>query len=144
LRIQKPSTDGLNKLLHVSNTIVQEYGQPPLYIKSINASKAATTKNNRGPRAKPDRRNSLSKKSSMFNWGEMKDASDAFHVSIAWTLEAPSQKLVELTNSRMSDEFEEFRQTQVKIEEIKSKVGNVVSSMPLQKSVAEGKGLFGL
>jgi U6 snRNA phosphodiesterase len=80
----------------------------------------------------------------MFDWDEMKDASDAFHVSIAWALEAPSQKLVESTNSRMSDEFEEFRQTQIKIEEIKSKVGNVVSSMPLRKSVAEGKGLFGL
>jgi hypothetical protein len=144
LRIQRPATDGLNKLLHVSNTIVQEYGQQPLYIKSIKASKDATTKNNRGPRAKPDRRNSLSKKSSMFDWGKMKDASDAFHVSIAWALEAPSQKLVELTNSRMSDKFEEFKQTQVKIDEIKSKVGNVVSSMPLRKSVVEGKGLFGL
>ena len=80
----------------------------------------------------------------MFDWGEMKDASDAFHVSIAWTLEAPNQKLVELTNSSMSDEFEGFRQTQVKIEEIKSKVGNIVSSMPLRKSVVEGIGLFGL
>jgi hypothetical protein len=144
LRIQKPAADGLNKLLHVSNTIVQDYGQPPLYNKSIKTGKDATTKNNRRPRAMPDRRNSLSKKSSMFDWGEMQDTSDAFHVSIAWTLEAPSQKLLELTSSRVSDEFTEFKQTQIKIEEIKSKVGNVVSSMPLRKSVVEGKGLFGL
>jgi hypothetical protein len=144
LRIQKPAANGLNKLLHVSNTIVQDYGQPPLYFTTRKTVKDATTKNNRGPRAKLDRRPSISRKPSIFDWGEMQDASHAFHVSIAWTLETPSQKVLELTNSGLSDEFEEIRQTQVKIEEIKSKVGNVVTSLPLLKSVVESKGLFGL
>ena len=34
LRVKVPENNGLNKLLHVSNTVVQEYGQAPLYVEA--------------------------------------------------------------------------------------------------------------
>ena len=32
LRVKAPDNNELNKLLHISNTVVQEYDQPPLYV----------------------------------------------------------------------------------------------------------------
>jgi hypothetical protein len=74
----------------------------------------------------------------------MDDVSGAFHISIGWTLRSPSQGLLELTKTIALDHMKELNQIRVKIEEIKSKVGNVVTSIPLPKNVSVGKGLFGV
>jgi hypothetical protein len=74
----------------------------------------------------------------------MDDISDAFHISIAWTLSSPSQGLLELTESTTVDYRKEISRIQVKIEEIKSKVGNLVTNIPLPETVSVGKGLFGI
>ena len=56
-------------------------------------------------------------------------------------------------NLQVSDQFsslfeqaqrEPIRWIQVKIEEIKSKVGNLVTNIRLPKTVSVGKGLFGV
>ncbi len=73
----------------------------------------------------------------------MQDFSMAFHISIAWTLAAPGPELLELTTSLMSDHFDKIKETRVAVEEIKAKVGNVVTSMPLPKSITLSKSLFG-
>ena len=74
----------------------------------------------------------------------MGNASDAFHISIAWTLSSPSQGLLEMTESITVDYMKEISRIQVKIEEIKSKVGNLVTNIRLPKTVSVGKGLFGV
>jgi hypothetical protein len=72
------------------------------------------------------------------------DVSDAFHISIAWTLEPPSLDLLKATESTAKDQFQDVKKMLVKVEEVKAKVGNVVTNICLQNKVLEGKGLFGL
>ncbi|KAN0094017.1 U6 snRNA phosphodiesterase Usb1 [Hyaloscypha variabilis] len=126
LRTRRPELDGLNKLLHLSNRIVQEYGQPALY-----TSRFLQTK--RKPPAK---------KLPYTDWDDMEDVSDSFHISIAWTLTSPNEELLKLTRTVTTDYVEKLDRIQVQIREIKSKVGNVVTSIPLPNSVIVSKGLF--
>jgi hypothetical protein len=72
----------------------------------------------------------------------MEDVSDSFHISIAWTLTSPNEELLKLTRTVTTDYVEKLDRIQVQIREIKSKVGNVVTSIPLPNSVIVGKGLF--
>jgi hypothetical protein len=132
LRVSKPETDGLNKLLHVSNKVAAEFGQPPLY-----AQPTAT----HHPPKKHTARNNIRKASSDFE--HMQDLSDAFHVSIAWTLIQPGEELVTATELVMKDQCTTLKDIKVTTKEIKAKIGNIVTSIPLAKSVAEGKSLFG-
>lgn len=74
----------------------------------------------------------------------MEDHSDAFHISIAWTLQSPESELLDLTRTIAMDHMKKLDQIQVHTEEIKSKVGNVVTNIPLPKAVSVGKGLFGV
>ena len=74
----------------------------------------------------------------------MEDLSDSFHISIAWTLKSPESELLKLTRTVAMDHMKEFDQVQVHTGEIKSKVGNVVTNIPLPKAVSVGKGLFGV
>ena len=121
LRLRRPDFDGLNKLLHLSNKVVQEYGQPALYTKiPLNT-----------------------KKSPSALWAGMEDLSDAFHISIAWTLTSPDSDLLKLTKTVATDHMKGLDQIQIEIGELKSKVGNVVTNIPLPKAVSVGKGLFG-
>jgi len=137
LRTKIPGFNGLNKLLHVSNNIVQEYGQPPLYAKAGEASKKTL---NIGHGSK----NSLRQSSLLkVDWSGMEDVSDAFHVSIAWTLEPPSQDLLETTNALATDRSADLKQFTVAVEEIKAKIGNVVTGICLRRGVSEENGLFG-
>jgi len=137
LRVQKPDSDALNKLLHISNTVVQEYGQPPLY------SKPTTIKSDSKPRTHSGKRRAITH-NAVSLYANMEDLSSAFHISIAWTLTGPSQELLELTKSVTRRHFDAIKQIQVVVEEIKAKVGNAVTSMPLPKSVTLGKSLFGV
>lgn len=73
----------------------------------------------------------------------MEDISNSFHISIAWTLGPPSAGLLESTKAIAAEHIQEITQVELRIEEVKSKVGNVVTSIPLPKSVLMGKGLFG-
>ncbi|KAK2625564.1 hypothetical protein QTJ16_004876 [Diplocarpon rosae] len=137
LRIPQPSDDGLNKLLFVCNSTVKQFGQPPLYPKppivpSLTAFQREEhrhpVKNKRsGPcstQLKPD-------------WSHMQDATAAFHISLAWTLEQPSQELLELTKTITGNRLDDIKQIQVQIKEIKCKVGNNVTSMSLPRNILE-------
>jgi hypothetical protein len=141
LRLAKPDANGLNKLLHVSNIAVQEYGQPPLYVSGapvgeMVAKKMTQPRRSNGKAARPI-------SASKMEWSSIQDVSDAFHISIAWTLESPSDQLLKVTTSINTEDLAKMKQIQLKIREIKAKVGNVVTNIPLPMSVVEGQGLFG-
>lgn len=137
LRTEIPEINGLNKLLHVSNRIVQEYGQPPLYAKPNEAPGKAFNIDHRSKNA--SRRSSQLK----VDWSGMQDVSAAFHVSIAWTLEPPSQDLLETTSDLATDQSVDLMQLTFTVEEIKARIGNMVTGIRLRKGVSEGNGLFG-
>ena len=73
----------------------------------------------------------------------MQDVSDAFHISIAWMLEPPSVELLATTKAMAVDGFENAQRMSFTVEEIKAKVGNVVTSIPLPRNVVEGRSLWG-
>ena len=68
--------------------------------------------------------------------------SSAFHISIAWTLESPSQQLLKATGIT-THLLEEAKKISFRVEEIKAKVGNVVTNIRLQRNIVEGNSLFG-
>jgi hypothetical protein len=138
LRVQAPGTDGLNKLLHVTNRVVQEHGQPPLYIK------AAGEKSTYEPLESVRSSSTPIRGEPSADWDGMQDVSDAFHISIAWTLEPPSNNMLDATKSVALNQFDSVRRVLIRVEEIKAKVGNTITSVRLQKNVSEGRSLFGL
>jgi hypothetical protein len=148
LRINQPEFDGLNKLLHVSNSVVQEYGQPPLYAKPFVPPKNVDVDAAKGTQkatktTKAIKRPNIARASKAY-WNKVQDVSGAFHISICWTLGAPSQDLLDRTESLATDGFKVVSQTKVDITDIKAKVGNIVTNMSLYTNIQETKSLFGL
>lgn len=135
LRLNKPENDGLNKLLHVTNTIVQIHGQPPLYISSPPSPII------KRPNPKKRKRSVVKK----IEWDDMPDLTEAFHFSVAWSLAAPSEEVKELTKGVMEAWKESVEGVMVSVQEVKVKIGNVVSEVELSKrGQVEGGSLFGL
>ncbi|PBP20975.1 hypothetical protein BUE80_DR008188, partial [Diplocarpon rosae] len=137
LRIPQPSDDGLNKLLFVCNSTVKQFGQPPLYPKPpiVPSLTAFQREEHRHPvKNKRSRPCSTQLKP---DWSHMQDATAAFHISLAWTLEQPSQELLELTKIITGNRLGDIKQFQVQIKEIKCKVGNNVTSMSLPRNILE-------
>jgi hypothetical protein len=136
LRLQEPELNGLNKLLYVSNKVVQEYDQPPLYAKvqDERASTKTKTKKSQHPRRGSESR---------MDWSGIQQVSDAFHISIAWTLERPSVELLAATKTIVADEFDDVKKISFMVEEMKAKVGNVVTNIRLPRNVVEEKALWG-
>jgi hypothetical protein len=101
-------------LLHVSNSVVQENGQPPLY------AKPTIVKSDKSPNQSRKRKAPLESAASF--WKDLHELSTAFHISIAWTLTSPSEELVELTKSVTHDNSDKIKQIQLSVEEIKAKL----------------------
>lgn len=126
LRVAKPLEDNLNKLLRVCNDTVQSHGQPPLYASAAPPDPDTPAQNKLPPQSP----------------SQQKDLSSSFHISIAWALTAPPRtsndpaapKIVKLGSAS----------TPIMASEIKAKIGNVVTSIPLFEDRGERKGLFGI
>lgn len=136
----KPDGDGLNRLLRVCNDVVQQYGQPPLYVAPTPAE-PVTSKNQKRKGVHSGR---TSQTSSVVGEKVGQDVSDAFHVSIGWSLTAPSAEMEMRTKTLVEGKgFMEVKEMSAGVAEVKAKVGNVVTGITLPKAVVERKGLFG-
>jgi Uncharacterised conserved protein. len=117
--VQRPSHDGLNRLLKLSNDTLACFGQPPLYATSLTQGKQTGL--------------SLSDKSSSLG-GE--DFSACFHISLAWSLSEPSLK----ERERVAGvDLRALHEIQVGFDSVKAKIGNIVSSIPLGKKLHKMK-----
>ena len=133
LRIKQPSKNELNKLLHVTNTVVQKYGQPPLYA----APRTATFPSKSGRNRRPS-------KISTHESDPVQDCSQAFHFSIAWTLKEPTSDM-RLATTKITAKFNSVLEgISISVGEVKNKVGNVVHNLKLNNREIEGASLFGL
>lgn len=75
---------------------------------------------------------------------EILDFSISFHISIGWALEWPSSYVLDTTRALINDEvFELLQEAPVKVDALKVKVGNVVTSISLTPKAADGKSIFG-
>ncbi|KAG9240076.1 U6 snRNA phosphodiesterase Usb1 [Calycina marina] len=128
LRVEIPKNDELNKMLHVSNTVVQQHGQSPLYIDPT-------------PKTTPKKKRRKTDSDGMFDG--MQDRSNSFHFSIAWTLKTPDADLIKATGELAKSQMKDVQKIRVKVSDIKAKIGNVVTSIPLTTNIQERNNLFG-
>lgn len=113
--MRRPSHDGLNRLLKMSNETLARFGQPPLYATS-------STQEQQTSASLRDRSSSQ----------EREDFSGCFHISLAWRLSEPSPKESELV---AKIDLQTLREIQVRFDCVKAKIGNIVSSIPLGKGI---------
>jgi U6 snRNA phosphodiesterase len=153
LRIERPTSDELNRLLGASNSVVISFGQQPLYVPD-----AITTishrqnvrgqshgfrggrERHRGPGyARGPGSVNTERKTQL-------DCSSHFHISLGWSLERPSQEMAIRTSSATVLAKLKTLTTHLvpEFEAVKVKVGNTVAVVPLPTKVKEGTGLIGL
>lgn len=123
LRARKPDQDNLNRLLGIANRCLALYGQPPLYEPP------------QGPGA--EQAPGLSGRSAHKQTGtqpQMADYSDCFHISLAWSLTAPSSEdrdqVARIDLRRMSD-------LRISFDCVKAKLGNQITSIPLSTGIGQ-------
>ena len=125
LQLERPTQDELNKLLIASNSAAIECGQPPLY----------ETISNSGQRWKSSIRHDQRHN----NKATVTDCTEFFHISIAWTLENPSDSKLDSTVPATVN----LRDQNIHFNSVKLKVGNIVESIPLAKPLPTA-GIAGL
>jgi len=125
-----PSNIALNPeltgLLRGCNAVVDEHGQPQLYQWAMRYNDSTDS-------------------------GEDDHLGRAFHVSIAWSFTKPTKELTHLTDEVFCEPKSQARiqQTQIRVDGIKAKIGNIVTHIPLPRvgKRADGgssKNMFGI
>ncbi|PLB50696.1 hypothetical protein P170DRAFT_435870 [Aspergillus steynii IBT 23096] len=121
LRARKPEHDNLNRLLGISNRCLALYGQPPLYEPPHE------------PGAERESRSSgKSAPKSAVKQPQMRDYSECFHISLAWSLTGPSpedrDQVAEIDLRRLSG-------LRIPFDCVKAKLGNQITSIPLSTGI---------
>jgi hypothetical protein len=134
LRLRKPAGDGLNKLLKLCNNVVEDHGQPPLYAVPEVQNKPLDKKAKKG------------QGESLLGIGnQVQDFSDSFHISVGWSLVAPSTEVVEHVRTVTKDVvFKDVKGLFFEVKEIKVKVGNLVTSIRLPVKPIDKPNYFSL
>lgn len=109
LKLMRPENDDLNKLLAACNTCAKALGMVALYDQPTH---------DKGVKA------------SSQTQGLDEDKSSAFHISIAWTLEKPSEAQQRMIERSARDQL---REIDIDFKCVKVKVGNVVTDVHLPK-----------
>ncbi|RAH81074.1 hypothetical protein BO86DRAFT_363609 [Aspergillus japonicus CBS 114.51] len=119
LRVRTPGDDELNRLLRLSNRALARFDQPPLYEKAVPSSsagtKTATSVKSSRAKTKPETETET-------------DYSGCFHISLAWSLTAPSTAEKE---QLASIDLRALHDLRIGFDCVKVKIGNQISSIPL-------------
>ncbi|KAI5284596.1 poly(U)-specific 3'-to-5' RNA exonuclease [Ascosphaera aggregata] len=117
LGVGRPRNDELNRLLRLSNSIVKQYAQPSLYEEETAATGSiGDTQPNLDSKRKRD----------ILHCPKAADYTDHFHVSIAWTLQKPS----DLGKERLSTvDIEAIKNIEISFSCAKARIGNNITSL---------------
>lgn len=68
----------------------------------------------------------------------------AFHISVAWTFDVPSDAAKNAVNRLFDEDFAEVKEWEVPVDNVKVKIGNIVTSVPLKQTarIAQASSLF--
>ena len=127
MKISKPPQNELNQLLSISNTTAQSFGQLPLYTTPQLTSSGARCEKRRLTQTSPSQNRSEKQFTSV-----AADMSSSFHLSIAWTLDAPSQALKDYVERSSHDDIHGMK---INVSAVKAKLGNNVTSIPLASKI---------
>lgn len=132
LKVSRPPLNELNELLATCNYTAMANGQPPLY------SEESDFRQTEVPVGIKLRGSHAMKKAVVL------DRSDAFHVSIGWSLTSPTDEDENLVREQLKTrEFKEITDITVRVLEVKVKIGNEVTSIGLPKNIVPETSLFG-
>lgn len=134
LKLERAPQNGLNKLLHLSNQTITDFGQPPLYIDSLQSSADGQSRKRQaqnGGRSKKTTEAAASSSISRSRPSNDKDMSSSFHISIGWTLSDPTQGLRE----RLTTTGIDFQSIKVDVSAVKVKIGNGVTAISLATKI---------
>ena len=143
LRLAKPAEDGLNALLWASNETATAFGKPQLYASSniLSTGEASRWRWSRRPR--PSGRGGFSR-SPILSQGipssSRPDCSSNFHISIAWSLAAPTEG--EIARARAVD-ISELQNVYLTVRSVKAKIGNAVTAFSLESKTLTLGGILG-
>ena len=142
LRLKQDGEDRLSKLLQIANETAAEYGQPLLYAHSshvrmndreeMRSARPAHKTNSRRSAPQPLQASSaaVSKDRPSDDFG--------FHISIAWTLEAPSESML----AKVEETATGFDPFKVEISSVKVKMGNGIHVVPLTEARESCSGIY--
>lgn len=119
LQVQRPGGDALNRLLRWSNRVCADHGLAQLYLAPPREAAVTRSKSRTSGDSRPVAQ------------GLEVDCSDKFHFSIAWTLQQPDNAEVLQHDSSVEDALENAATLSVEFESVKVKIGNTVTSLPL-------------
>jgi len=122
--MQKSKQDELSLLLRCCNIVCEQRKLPTLYKhakQGVKVIKAASAEPLTQPSAMSHREN---------------DHSDYFHFSIGWQLEEPNERQMDFEGVSPTV-LEEVKNIRVKIESVKVKIGNTISSVTLRRSQSD-------
>lgn len=145
-RLEKPTDDGLNRMLRISNHVLGSFGQPPLYAEREPEVRPSVRDDGsrRGLHGNQDTRSEgrfHKQPSNLVSKKDDPDLSSHFHISTGWSLEKPPAEVLELTRTA---DLSVLLSIKVRFEAVKLKIGNAVTVVPLPREVGVGKGLIGL
>lgn len=134
MQLEKPTNDGLNKLLRTSNTVVEAFGQPPLYTdvypSSITKNPVKRGHGDNNGSSLNDIRQAGGNERAATSAIPKRDTSSCFHISIGWSLKGPEEEV------KLEDMFKEQGiGGTLSIDAIKVKIGNAVTVIPLSSSL---------
>ncbi|KKF97229.1 U6 snRNA phosphodiesterase [Ceratocystis platani] len=116
------SPDSARTFLVLSVSSLQSFGQPALYALKDQES------------AKVDIEANIS--------GTASVDSSAFHVSIAWTFDVPSQEVKQRSCAFFDNEFSEVKDWKLDVGSVKAKIGNIITTILLGDTSATPDSLF--
>lgn len=137
IRLEAPPANELNKLLGICNETGREYGKAPLY-EDPAPENSPPTKRTRLEASYQSAASHPKKEQRL-----VPTVDEKFHISIAWTLTPPSQKIRDMTKVIEESKSSDLKTLQIEVKEMKVKIGNVVTSIRLPEKVKLEKGLFG-
>ncbi|OMP87443.1 UPF0406 protein [Diplodia seriata] len=144
LGVRRPPNDEPNRLLLAANQAAKKFGYPELYAGTDRKQQHAegvdmtggwgtttATENPEGTKGFVDGKN---------------DRSNAFHVSLAWSLEPPPDELREFSGvEEVADLMkQDVAQMSVRFDVLKVKVGNAIHALDIAPKRKEEKGILGL
>ena len=131
VRLSPPEHDELNRLLGLCNTTVEVFGESPLYSTSHQRrpARAGRTKAQRLTRRPSHRSSALT---------GAHGVDSCFHISIAWSLQAPTEAVKEhLHSPEIQSILHRLKNTTISFSSVKVKLGNVVHDLKLEAGIGD-------
>lgn len=142
LRCRQSAENELTTLLNWCNGICRKFGLDQLYAAITAPEKGKSMKADEGKKVAKQFRERAHKNRSLETPSKRDPIEDQFHSSIAWCLEPPNEPAGALVNRDIEVAMSGVRSIDVKMDSVKVKMGNVITSLDLGKRREDMKSIL--